>query len=401
MKKLDWRKRDWMYVAGITLLASITVFAATQFLRPAQPALVIRIDPSDTDEITAHGTITRVKAPDGTVLEIHTPYSDGGVGHQYFRADGTLRETKEHYPVRSGSSEGVLKSKGTFAADGKKLELGEAFRPDGSLWFTIKDLGDDKREETYYFPDGWKFSSNILKKGQTSLETTYFHRNGNVWATEEHERTQWGSYNEKVLNVFDASGKHKLYKVNQVGYNETVDGFNPGNWGRLVTFYNSEGKRSYRQWSNNYWNSFLGTQGNLLTVHVFDTSTDTISKTYEIDDGGQNVKVKSVSHASGAKKVFRDFGTTRKVSLEKFNIQGQVKERFLVQGTCSYEIDAAGVRIEHEDAERIFETIDTAHLARQVGEIEFREKRTQSQAESKGILGARDDSDPVKWYHKQ
>lgn len=404
MKLLNWFSRDFLRAGAAALLTFFLVLAgvvALNTLRPARQPIVVRIEPTDTDEITAHGTITKVKAPDGTVLEIHTPYADGSIGHQYFRPDGTLRETKEHYPPRNGTNDQLLKSKSTWAADGKTFEYGEAYRPDGSLWFSYKDLPDNKREETFYFAGGYKFSNATKVKGQSALETTYYHQTGNIWAVEQHERTQWGSYNEKVLTVYDSSGKRKLYKVNQVGYNETVDGFTPGSYGRLVTFYNEDGKRTHRQWCNTWWNSFLNLQGNLVSVSVFDTNTDTVSKTIEVDDGGQNVKVKSLSYASGAKKVLRDFGTIRKVSLEKFTIQGQLKERFLLMGTVSYEIDASGVRTDHVDAERLYESIDTVHLARQPNEVDFQTRRTQSQAESRGLLGPRDDSDPVKWYHKQ
>lgn len=404
MKQLNWRSHNGLRAGIAACLTASAVFAgfiALKAIRPAKPTIVVRIEPSDTDEITAHGTITKVRAPDGTVLEIHTPYADGSVGHQYFRPDGTLRETKEHYPQASGSNDLVLKSKASWAADGKTFEYGEAYRPDGSLWFSYKDLPDNKREETFYFAGGYKFSSATKIKGQSALETTYYHQNGNIWAVEQHERTQWGSYNEKVLTVYDASGKRKLYKVNQVGYNETVDGFTPGSYGRLVTFYNDDGKRTHRQWCNTWWNSFLNLQGNIISVSVFDTNTDTVTKTIEVDDSGQNVKVKSVSYASGAKKVLRDFGTIRKVSLEKLTVQGQLKERFLLTGTVLYEIDASGVRKDHEDAERVYETIDTIHLSRQPSETDFQSRRTQSQGESRGVLGPRDDSDPVKWYHRQ
>lgn len=403
MKRFNWRSRDSLRICVAAMLAVSVVLGAAiafQAFRPVKPPIVVRIVPSDTDEITAHGTISKVKAPDGTVLEIHTPYPDGSVGHQYFRTDGTLRETREHYPQRD-NSEPVLKSKSTWATDGKTFEYGEAYRPDGSLWFSHRDLPDNKREEVFYFTGGYKFSSAIKVKGQSALETTYFHPTGNIWAVEQHERSQWGSYSEKVLTIFDASGKHKLYKVNQVGYNETVDGFTPGGYGRLVTFYNDDGKRTHRQWCNNYWNSFLGSQGNLLSVSVFDTNTDTVSRTIEVDDGGQNVKLKTLTYASGAKKVFRDFGKMRTVSLEKLTVQGQVKERFLVMGTVSYELDAGGVRTDHDDSERLYESVDTILLARNPGETDFRDRRTQSQAENRSVLGPRDDSDPVKWYHRQ
>jgi len=400
MKQLNSRQRTLAYAAA-SAVALIAVLGAGFWFSSSPPPIVIRIDPSDRDEISTFGTIKYVYSLDGkTVLEKHIPYSDGGTGHQLFREDGTLRETTEHWPQRDVSSALVLKSKGTWSKDGKRLELGEAYRPDGSLWFTVKDLGDDKREETFYFADGWKFSSSIKKKGESKQLTTYFHRNGNVWAEELHEKTQWGSYNEKTLTVFDPSGKQKLYKVDQVSYNDEIDGFKPGAWGRLITYYNADGKATHRQWCNSYWNSFLGTQGNLILVHVFDTTTGTVKRTIEVEDGGENVKLKTVGEPSGVKRVFRDFGTMKKLSLEKLTVQGQVKERFLVSGTCAYEVDAKGVRTDHEDAERVYENIDLALLTRPT-EDDIKERRTASQAENKGVLGPRDDSDPVKWYHKQ
>lgn len=405
MKTFNWQERLPISkkalaigsLAAVALVGSVVIFGV---LRPAKPPIVVRLEPSDSDEITAHGTIKKVWAVDGTLIEMHTPYTDGSVGHRYFRADGTLRETTEYYPQRD-AAEPVLKSRATWSADGKTIEVGEVFRTDGSLWFTDKNLGDDKREITYYFADGWKFYSKIVQPDEKVRTTTYFHRNGNRWVVEEKEKSQSGSYSEKHLTTYDATGQTRLFKTTQVGWQETVDGFKASSSGQLITHYNADGKRTHRQWGNTWWNSFLDAYGNLSQVHVFDTNTDTVVKTIEVDESGPVVKLKSVSRASGENKVFRDFGSMKKVSLEKLTIQGQLKERFFVQGTLTYEIDGAGVRTEHEDAEGIYETIDLGWLTRPPGDIEFKERRTQSQAESKGSLGARDDSDPVKWYHRQ
>lgn len=401
MNKFDWRQNK-IAIAALTVAVIAALFAAGVYLRSTPKRIVVTVDPPDREEITTFGAIRYVFGPDGkTVVEKHIPYAGGGEGHQYFRADGTLRETTEDYPVRQGSTEVVLKARGTWSADGKTLELGQAYRPNGSLWFTLKDLGGETLEETIYFADGWKFSTAVRKKGESLRKTTYFHRNGNVWAEEIHEKTQWNSYNEKNLIVFDASGKRKLFKIDQVGWNQTVDGFSAGNSsGRLVTFYNDAGKPAYRQWCNTWWNWHIQLQGNLLAVHILDETTGHMVKTIEVDESGDTTKLKAVSFPSGARKVFRDSGSLRKVSIEKLTVQGQPRERFFVQGTCTYELDAQGLRTDHADSERLYETIDLLHLSRPA-ELELKESRTQAQAENRSVLGPRDDSDPVKWYHRQ
>ncbi|MDZ4833574.1 MAG: hypothetical protein SGJ27_07315 [Candidatus Melainabacteria bacterium] len=402
MNKFDWRKHKGAIVATALGLAFIALVGVTVLLLPQKPPpIVINVKPPERDEITYFGVAKTVFAQDDvTILEKHTPYSDGGVGHLINHPDGTIKETAEHYPLRAGASQAVLKSKSTWSADGKSVKSGEVYRPDGSLWFTYKDLGSGKRQDTFYFKDGWKFSQSEFKPDDKEKETTYYHPGGNVWGKEVQEKS-YTSYSEKTLTVFDATGNIKLCKSEVVPWKTTVDGFDPGTTsGKLVSYYNQDGKRTYRQFYNSNWNWSFQIQGCLQVVHVYDRF-ESLKKTYEVEDAQDTVKLKTTSKPDGARKVFRDTGKfIRRVSIEKVNVQGQPKERFLQIGTCSYELDAAAARTEYEDTERVYDIYEIAYFARPA-EQELRDRKTESQAESRGVLGLRDDTDPVKWYHKQ
>lgn len=382
---------------GIPVL-SIAVIGGLVYVTRPSPTIVIKLAPTISDHISTNGSTTVVTGLDGKVIERHVPYADRGIGHQFFRPDGSIRETTEHYPPNPGQTSLVLKSKGTFSEDGKgTLLLGEFYRPTGKLWFTLKDLGtDDKVEETYFFNDGWRFSTTVRKKGETHRGTrTYFHRTGNIWAKETFE-----SNSEKTLEVFDATGKRLLYKLNVLGYQEEVDGFRSNTYGRLYTFYNEEGKATHRQWMNNWWNGQLQIQGMLQYTQVLDTSTATVLKTIEVEDTDLLMKVKTVSYSSGARKELRMTGPgVKRLALEKFDVNGTIKEKQLEIGTVSYELDASAVRIDHPESARVYDSFDLKLLMR-ADEKELRDRRIQSQAEDRAVFGPRDDSDPVKWYHK-
>ncbi len=382
---------------GVTALSAVALIGVLTFLARPKPPIVIKLEPTIADHISTFGAIRTVTGLDGKVIERHVPYADKGIGHQFFRPDGTVRETSEHYPPQQGATALVLKSKGIFSEDGKVLALGEFYRPSGKLWFTLKDLGsDDKLEETYFFEDGWKFSTTIRKKGETHRGTrTYYHRTGIVWAKETFEGNS-----EKVLEVFDATGKRLLFKLNVLSYQEEVDGFRSNTYGRLYTFYNEEGKATHRQWMNNWWNGQLQVHGMLQYTQVLDTSTGSVVKTIEVDDSDLLMKVKNISYSSGARKEIRMTGPgVKRLGLEKFDVNGTTKEKMLEIGTVSYEMTAASVRLDHAESARVYDNFDLSLLMR-ANDKDFRDRRTQSQAEDRAVFGPRDDSDPVKWYHK-
>lgn len=397
MKRLDWRQPRVALALAVVLTTAGAIAVGFWPRHPDPP--IVQIQPSERDEVSSFGTIKYVYALDGTTIaEKHIPYADGSLGHQFYREDGTLRETTEHYPQRDGAA-AVLKARANWSRDGKRLESGEVFRPDGSLWLAVKEIDDSSREESFYFADGWKFFSRVKRQSESSQVMRYFHRNGNLWAEVRMAVTQWASTEDKTTMVFDASGKRKLFEIHNLNYGEQANGFNPGESGRLVTYFDENGKPTHRQWGNTWWNSYLQMQGQLKLVHILGYA-GSVDKTIEVDDSGQMLRIKSVKEASGATRVFRDFGlNTRKIALEKFLVQGQPKERFLLMGTIAYEIDKQGTRTDYDDNEKKFETVDLTCLTRP-DDASLQERRTAAQAEDRSILGARDDSDPVKWYHK-
>lgn len=404
MKRFSWREHKVALIAtGFTVVGLFLTGAAVLLLSEKPVPIVINVEPQEYDEITSFGAARTVYAHDGTtVLEKHTPYADGGLGHVFNRPDGTLKETAEHYPLRAGASTPVLKSKSTWSEDGKSIVSGEVYRPDGTLWFTYKNLGNNRRQDTFYFRDGWKFSQSEYNPADPTKETSYFHRSGNLWAKEVGEKSYGTYFNEKSMILYDDSTPTRMVtKTEAVGWNQTVDGFSAGsNSGKLVSYYDADSKRIYRQFYTSGWNWYLQAQGTLKVVDVYD-QWGNVKKTYEVEDSQDTVKLKTSSKPDGSFKVFRDFGANiRKISIEKVDVQGQPKERFLQLGTCVTEQDGSGVQTEHADSDRVYDIFDLVYFA-QPKEQELRLKKTESQAESRGVLGTRDDTDPVKWYHKQ
>lgn len=398
--------RQWIWAAcgaGLVLLiAAISITAFTVTHSPP-PRIVVQVDPPEEEEITSFGTVRTVYSQDGkTVIEKHIPYRDGSSGHQFFRPDGTLRETKEEYPARQGKPT-QTKAKATWSEDGKSLAFGEVFRANGSLWFTVKLLPNGDREETFYFPDGWRFSTSLRKGSSKDQTLTFLRKDGSTWAKEQATLNYWNNPDTKRLEVYDAMGKEVVFSTHPLSMNEKVDDFVAPSYGRLVRFY-AGGKLAYQQWWGNNWNSFLSQSGSLQFIEVFDSSSyyqDEVLKTIFVEDAGEFVKLKEVIFADGSKRIFRNFGgNLQQQALETVLVNGQPKQRKLELGTLSVEIDKQGTRVEHDAAEGIYETLDAVQLARP-DEMELQLKRSQAQAENKQVLGPRDDRDPCKWYHRQ
>ncbi len=402
MRKQSYKRIALVLGTGLALTVGLFELGWVVMHRPPKARVVVQVNPPEEEEITTFGTVRTVYSQDGkTVIEKHTPYRDGATGHQYFRADGTLKQTKEDYPLRQGKPT-QMKAKADWSEDGKTLTSGEVYRPNGSLWFTVKRMPNNDRVETFFFPDGWRFSTLVSKSGSGEQEMTFFRKDGSTWAKEVQTRNQWFSVSTQRLEFYDATGKELLWSSHPMTMNEKLDGFVAPSYGKLVRFY-SGGTLTHQQWWDNSWNSLLSQSGSLKFVEVFESDgfTNDLAKTIVVEDAGALVKLKEVQFANGGKRVFRNFGgNLKQIPLEKVLVNGQPKERKIELGTLSAEIDKQGTRVEHDTAEQIYETLDAAQLARP-DEQELTDKRSQSQAENKSVLGPRDDRDPCKWYHRQ
>jgi hypothetical protein len=120
-----------------------------------------------------------IYAPDGvTEVELQIEYADGRMEFRYFRADGSLKESKETYPGGR-----VVKRHALFAADGTTVVAEEKYRLDGSLETEFKLLPDGTKETVAYRSDGKRRLSFEVQRPDSSSVKTYYRKDGTTtWA---------------------------------------------------------------------------------------------------------------------------------------------------------------------------------------------------------------------------
>src|SRR5215470_5237716 len=92
-----------------------------------------------------------------TEVEMQIEYADGRMEYQYFRRDGSLRESKETHPGGR-----TVKRHALYGADGTTVIAEEKYRVDGTLETEFKHLADGRAQTTTYQSDGKKpFSVEI------------------------------------------------------------------------------------------------------------------------------------------------------------------------------------------------------------------------------------------------
>ncbi len=392
----------------LALLCIVLFVLASGCSRDAdQPGRVgVQVGNTEEHEVSFKGSIKYVRSTGGTVIEKHVPRGNGDTVVYYYRdGDGTLKEIVEEYKSADGSGKRLLKAKSTWAADGKTFVSGELYRPDGTLMLTRKALTDGRWQTDRYFPDGWKFTSQMRDPSSSTWDETFFRPNGSIWAKQSRKRESQWWVREFWLEMYAEDGKTRLWRIDHLNYGETrVSGFTPNEYGRLITYYNADGSPIYRQWWNSWWNQHLNQSGWLKFVEEIGEFGQPVRKIWVEDTGEEVIFLKEVRLADGTLKEFR---TYREPEVELQEIEswqpgsGQpTRSRKFHSGTLQYLTGPSGEYEHHAAWEGIHETLDPRRFSRPPAYADFQARLAQMQGEDTTFLGERDDSDPANWYHQ-
>lgn len=199
---------------GVAAVVPVVAIVSKWDQKSHQSAGKSRVVVEVRDEKSGEHYRKRTLSADGTrLVEIEVAYRDGGIGHQYFREDGTLRD-EEH---RWGN--GNLKKRTQYSSDGKTVVSGETHRVDGTLETGNVRLADGTRDERDYHSDGTTVAAHRVtdRSGNVVLREA-FRTDGTqqsrevVLADGNKEKTTWFDNGKQVQkhSVVDRWG-HTVY----------------------------------------------------------------------------------------------------------------------------------------------------------------------------------------------
>lgn len=397
------RTVSWKHAVGAALL-----LFACGCSRSDGKKVVYDITPPEQHEIAPSGTVRRVfGGGDGTTLvEKHTPYADGTLGHVYYRTtDGTVREAKEEY------KDGRQKSFANYAEDGKTVVNGEIYRPDGTLYLVVERLESGKYRKRYFARNG-KYNFVTREQGSdNAIEDTYFREDKTVWAkvrSKLFSQGQWQSWQDEWVDIYKDHESARDYRKEQLQTGET-----------LYTYFDRYGRAEWKQlWKSGYdqenFNNMLiagidelDYSGEVARGLVFKEEKGVITLVearFTVQTGSYpNIKkeVQVRKYREGEKLDNRP--VVEEWKDERMWIQPKDRKplrRLYHGGTLHQLVSAKGTVLEtHEASESIREKVDLQKLRRpQINT--FEQARQQFWGEQRPWLGHRDDTDPCRWYHK-
>lgn len=376
---------------SVALLVALSAAGCSEAPKPETGRIVMDVTGFETNKIAnPEGTIRHVwGGPDNKVLlELHTPYPGGDQGHVFYRQDGTLNQAREEY------GNGQQKSEASWSLDGKTLLHGVVYRPDGTRKLVRKALYQGKSRTDYYLPDGkWLFMSRDISADGKVWTEKFFHRDGTIWSIFRKELvnnslvTRWQETYTDITHVVSR----------RVDY---VKG------GKYINFHSADGRLSYRQyWREGSWESFAGNNLHLAQLDEFTTWGST-SRTLLFEDEKLAVTVlearESVTGGVETRKYRVEDASETVIEsrvFPQFRSAPRTVTRNLRTGTLA-EIFGPNGRHEKVDAEKnIRERIDVARLIHPA-QNELDAAISQFNSENVSFLGARNDADPSRWYHK-
>ncbi len=192
-----------------------------------KPAIVkVELVPEESDI----GVLTHVYNGDGDILvETRVSYRDGRTGVIRYNPDtGAIAECSEYTKAKK------LRSHAVYKRDGKTLQRGELYRPDGTLKLVKTSMSDGLRAD-YYWIDGKFVFFSDTKKSDDSVERTIFHADGTRWARSRLVYLQGVRHNPTEETVLYSDQGKPQVKMQRTG---------PG---RIHEFLRLDGTVSHRQ----------------------------------------------------------------------------------------------------------------------------------------------------------
>lgn len=202
--------------------------------------------------------------PDGTKVSMRIDYRDGSSKEEFYRPDGTLKETKEFHAVVD-----KLKSVTEYDARGEPVSR-ESYRINGILESKTEFLKDGSQKVTTFRIDGKRLHSESIERKDGTKSTTYYRKDGTtLWA-----KAEWANSREVVVEYFDSNGVHVQTRA--------LDSNN-----RDITVFDPSGKALYKQYWDGYWNptsSYYYYQSyQLESVEEFDSDGVTLKRRIHVE----------------------------------------------------------------------------------------------------------------------
>jgi len=261
--------------------------------------------------------ITYPSKDSNTPEEIQIEYTNGVTGYEFYRADGTIRETTEYWPLQEGATQRVLKSGSTRSDDGQKFMSDRSFRPDGTRLREGKRLEDGSYQVDFYFADGLTLERHqLLSAADKPLLEQVFRDNGTLKG-----HTQVEASGKMTITTYFADGKTESVTIVPVTYWENVtttfyypDGVNKSRriewttYATQVIYYRVDGTKRLMTEESNY------ASGSKAFTHYDDQGRMVMKQTYRVETKkdsatGQSVKtylLRTVEEFNAAGKETRE-----------------------------------------------------------------------------------------------
>lgn len=401
------------------LLLAVCLSACSKRREDDSRTLVVQVPNTEKRELTPAGLVRKVYDFEGHLVEHHYPYQDGGYAHVIYRADGTVAETLEEYPIQPGASAPIRKSEATFAPDGKTVLLGKAYRLDGSLRMVRRASADGRWLDEDYLPGG-RLAFKSERNPDGSWLITCFRGDGTrdsivhverVKGSPDSEAAVFGEEPEprvRSIEGFDQTGQTRIWRQIFAQEGENLDSFQPlfnapdaskktTEAGRLVYFYGDDQKVSHRQW----WSEGRtdNAEDEEYTLEAVEQYKDTqVIRKFLVEDLGDEVSVTKLEQQAQPSEFPKVSGWTADpdagLPIESW-VQGKTRV-LLVDEFCEL-ADSLGKRLGTVSLPEK-ETIDTRLFKRPSVSLypALNEELAQDDAQ---WMAEQDPNNPCHWYH--
>lgn len=273
--------------------ASSTSTPPPQQVNPQKVRVELR-PPESGERLRRH-----IYGADGvTEIEMQIEYADGRMGYQYFRKDGTLKESKETHPGGR-----TVKHHALYAADGTTVIAEEKYRIDGTMETEFKQLPDGSKRTASYRLDGKTLGSVEVIGADSSKVTTYYRKDGTtLWAVVKipvnglREIEYYGETTGKLDHV-------RVYRADN---------------GMNVTIYRPDGtvshKQSWRQSYQGWWYRSYTLESVVEYAADGTTPVRELKMTYD----GRSVDEAYTFNSDGSKASVRHFRADGTLEKEEF-----------------------------------------------------------------------------------
>lgn len=251
---------------------------------PGKTKVRVVAPPASTGEDIRY--VTYASKDSSTPEEIQIEYKSGVTGYEFYRVDGSLRETTEYWPLIEGGTHRQLKSASTRSDDGTKFLSDASYRQDGTREREGKMLEDGSYQIDFFFADGQTLAKHQLvsKDGKPLLEQVY-RDDGALKGF-----TQVDATGKMTITTYFADGKTESITIVPSSYWENTwaryyypDGVNIAvryewtTYNKQAIYYRPDGTRRLMFEETNY------ATGSQIWTHYDDKGRMVMKQTYRVE----------------------------------------------------------------------------------------------------------------------